>query len=340
MPVTIKDVAKAAGVSPSTVSRVIADSPKISDTTKKKVYAIMEEMRYEPNIIARSLANKVTYTLGLILPAKEEGVFENPFFMQAMRGLSLYAQQKGYYIMYSYCKTEEEELESLGKFINSKWVDGIILTATRIEDKNIAFLKNQTTPFVIIGRPEEDRDQMLWVDNDNVAAMEEVVLDMIETGHKKIAFVGGEQQYTVNRHRLRGYKRALEEKGIVFDPNLVIEDDPTEDKAYEGMKSMLEKVQPDAIVGTDDLVAYGAFKAAMQLGQKAVAVAGFNNTPLAVLKSPGMSSVDIRAQELGQMAAKLLISRIENKPMPANHIILDAHYIQRASTLDFKTTDR
>lgn len=339
MHVTIKDVAKAAGVSPSTVSRVIADSPKISEATKKRVFETMNEMKYEPNIIARSLANRVTYTLGLILPTKEEAIFDNPFFIQAMRGLSIYAQKKGYYIMYNYCRSEEEELETIKKYIASKWVDGVILTTTRIEDACVSYLLERQHPFVVIGRPEEQRDHVLWVDNDNVAAMKEVVTKLIHQGHKKIAFVGGEHQYTVNRHRLRGYKLALTEEGIDFDPRLVVEDDPTEEKAYKAMNEILKKVQPDAIVGTDDVVAYGAFRAMQDAGYKDMAVAGFNNTPLSVLKIPTMSSVDIKAEQLGHLAAELLIRKIEKKPMDSNHIIVDAKYIERESTLSFTRLD-
>lgn len=333
MPVTIKDVAKKAGVSPSTVSRVIANSPKISDATKQRVFATMEEMKYQPNIIARSLANKVTYTLGLILPCKDSEIFDNPFFIQAMRGLSIYAQQKGYYIMYNYCQSEEEEVETIKRYINSKWVDGIILTATRIEDACIKLLLEEEHPFVVIGRPEEQREQILWVDNDNVAAMEEVVSKLIEQGHRKIAFVGGEHQYTVNRHRLRGYKRALENSGIEYNIDLVVEDDPTESKAYAAMMDMLKRTTPDAIVGTDDIVAYGAYRAAIDSGLENVAVAGFNNTPVSIFHRPSLSTVDIKAEELGHKAAELLINTIEKKSLDSKHVVLDATYIERDSTL-------
>lgn len=335
MQVTIKDVAKKAGVSPSTVSRVIANSSKISDATKERVMATMKEMNYQPNIIARSLANRRTYTLGLILPCKDMEVFDNPFFIQAMRGLSMYAQQKGYYIMYNYCQTEDEEVETINRYIDSKWVDGVILTATRINDRCVARLRERHHPFVVIGRPEEDRDKSLWVDNDNVAIMEQVVSKLIEQGHRKIAFVGGGHEFTVNRHRMRGYRRALEVKGIEYNPDLVVEDDPTEEKAYQSMKKMLQTVRPEAIVGTDDVAAYGAMRAVQEAGYDDVAVAGFNNTPVSLLNTPSMSTVDINAEQLGHKAAELLIDFIEKKPLDKHHMIIDANYIERQTTLDY-----
>lgn len=335
MHITIKDVAKLADVSPSTVSRVIAESSKISDATKERVFEAMKVLDYQPNIIARSLANRITYTLGLILPSKEEEVFDNPFFIQAMRGVSLYAQKKGYYIMYNYCKSEEDELITVQRFIDSKWVDGIILTTARLEDQCIALLKRREHPFVVIGRPADNYEDLLYVDNDNVEAMYKVVDTLIKQGHRRIAYVGGEHQFTVNRHRLRGYRMALEENGIVFDDQLVVEDEATEAKAYEGMKMLLTHAVPDAIVGTDDIIAHGAYQAAIDLGFSDMAVVGFNNTPLAHYKSPSMSSVDIKAEQLGLNAARLLISYLTKKKLDSKHLIIEAELIERESTLSF-----
>lgn len=335
MHVTIKHVAKKAGVSPSTVSRVIADSPKISVATKKRVFETMKEMNYQPNIIARSLANRVTYTLGLILPSKDEEVFENPFFMQVMRGLSVYAKQKGYYIMYNYCRSEEEEVETIKHYMDSKWVDGIILTSTRIQDKSVELLMKRNQPFVVIGRPEAQRDKVLWVDNDNVMAMENIVNRLINQGHRKIAYIGGEQQFTVYRHRLRGYRQALEQNGIDWDDKLVVEGEPTEQKAYEAMKQMLKVISPDAIVGTDDMVAYGAYKATIDAGILGVAFAGFNNTPLSVFNDPTISTVDINAEKLGHYAALVLIDQLEKNTSMERNIIVEANYIERESTLAY-----
>ena len=334
--VTIKDVAKLSGVSPSTVSRVIADSPKISDKTKARVFKAMEELKYQPNVIARSLANRRTYTLGMILPAKEEKIFENPFFIQAMRGLSMCAQEKGYYIMYNYCQSEEDELKTIEHFVNSKWVDGIILTTTRINDKNVEFLFDREHPFVVIGTPQNHREQIIYVDNNNVEAMENVVNHLIEEGHRRIAFAGGEYQFTVNRHRLRGYRQALEAHGIPYDESLVMDDGTTDEKAYKYMNEIMDSTMPDAIVGTDDSIAYGALKAVMDKTGEPIAVAAFNNTTLAVYHHPSMSSVDVKSEELGHKAAELLVSKIENKTLDDNKIIVDTEYVERESTKNYR----
>lgn len=331
MPVTIKDVARVANVSPSTVSRVIADNPKISEETKQRVYKAMEKLNYHPNAIARSLANKTTKTLGLILPNTSEDLFTNPFFIQVMRGISLYSQKKGYYIMYSYSDNEEEEVNFIKKYINSKWVDGIILLTARQNDKCISYLQEVGHPFVIIGRPEKT-DNVLWVDNDNFKAMYDVVSHLIEKGNRDIAFIGGPHRLNVTKDRLEGYLRALQVRGLSSDERLIHEVDFSETSGYEAMKDILQYKIPDAVVTTDDLIAFGALKAINEKGLKKIAVVGFNNTPLAAYQSPTLSSVDIKAEELGYHAAQLLINKLENKKNVKEHYIVETKFIEREST--------
>ncbi len=331
MRVTIKDVAKIAHVSPSTVSRVIADNPKISDETKRKVYLAMEELNYHPNAIARSLANKSTKTLGLILPNTSEDLFTNPFFIQAMRGISVYSQKKGYYIMYNYSNNEEEEVEFIKKYINSKWVDGIILLTSRQNDKCISYLNDVGHPFVVIGRPEEPQN-VLWVDNDNFKAMYDVVTYLAGKGHKSIGFIGGPHSLNVTKDRLEGYRNALNVRGLTIDNNLIREAYFSEISGYEVMKDILNYKEPEAVVTTDDLIAFGALKAIKEFAKKKIAVVGFNNTILAPYQSPALSSVDINAEKLGYHAAQLLIDKLEDKKFTCNNFIVNTQLIERESS--------
>ena len=331
MAVTIKDVAKLANVAPSTVSRVIADNPKISDKTKQKVCQAMKEINYQPNAIARSLANKSTKTLGLILPNTEEDLFMNPFFIQAMRGISVYSQKRGYYIMYNYSNNEGEEVKFIERYINSKWVDGIILLTARQNDKCISYLNKVNHPFVVIGRPE-DAENTLWVDNDNEKAMYNVVNSLIEKGHKKIAFIGGPQRFNVTKDRLAGYEKALKDSGIEIDEKLIKEAEFSEDRGYEEMIKILEYKQPDVVVTTDDLIAFGVLKALAEKKKNEILVVGFNNTPLAEYQTPTLSSVDINSEKLGYHAAQLLIDKLEKKSKNINHYIVDTKLIEREST--------
>jgi DNA-binding LacI/PurR family transcriptional regulator len=332
MNVTIKEVAKLANVSPSTVSRVIADSPKISAETKQVVFKAMEELNYSPNAIARSLANKSTRTLGIILPSSDENLFANPFFIQAMKGISIYAQKKGYYIMYAHSGNEDESLNTVMDYINSGWVDGIILLTVMENDKCIFYLKKVNRPFVVIGRPESTQDT-LWVDNDNFQAMYNVVNYLIEKGHSNIGFIGGPHNFNVTKDRLDGYKRALSVHGLSVDEQMILSvTDYSEACGYEAMTNMMKYRTPSAVVTTDDLISYGVLKVLKAYQDLKIEVVGFNNTPLASYQTPPLSSVDINAEKLGYYAAKLLIEKLGNIEGAVNHYIVETSLIEREST--------
>ena len=332
MNVTIKEVAKLANVSPSTVSRVIADNPKISAETKKVVFKAMEELNYSPNAIARSLANKSTRTLGIILPSTDENLFANPFFIQAMKGISIYAQKKGYYIMYTHSGNEDESLKIIRDYISSRWVDGVILLTVMENDQCISYLKKANRPFVVIGRPEDTQDT-LWVDNDNFQAMYNVVNYLIEKGHSDIGFIGGPHNFNVTKDRLDGYKRALSVHGLTVDEKLTLSvNDYSEACGYEAMMNMMEYKTPTAVVTTDDLISYGVLKVIKEHQDLNVEVVGFNNTPLASYQTPPLSSVDIHAEKLGYYAAKLLIEKLSKVEGALNHYIVETSLIEREST--------
>ncbi|WP_291634751.1 LacI family DNA-binding transcriptional regulator [Clostridium sp.] len=331
MSVTIKDVAKLANVSPSTVSRVIADNPKISDATKQKVYKALKEMDYHPNAIARSLVSKTTKTIGLILPNTDEDLFVNPFFIQIMRGISHYAQKKGYYILYAYSSNEDQEVEYIASLINSRRTDGIILATVRKDDKCIAYLKKADYPFVVIGKPE-NTEGILWVDNDNFHAMYNVVNYLIQKGEKKIAFIGGSPNLNVTINRLEGYKSAMNNIGIKIDENMIQVAEFTENSGYDAMKKILNNSSPTAVVTTDDLIAFGASRAISEMSDQHISIVGFNNTPLATYRIPALSSVDINSEELGYFAVKLLINKLENDKEYISNYIIDTKLVEREST--------
>ncbi|MGH4049780.1 MAG: LacI family DNA-binding transcriptional regulator [Clostridium sp.] len=331
MSVTIKDVARLANVSPSTVSRVIADNPRISDETKQRVYTIMKEINYHPNAIARSLVNKATKTLGLILPNTDEDLFDNPFFIQIMRGISHYAQKKGYYIMYTYSNDENREVEDIESLINSGRVDGIILPIVRKDDKCIAYLKKVAYPFVVIGRPQNS-EGVLWVDNDNFKAMFSAVNYLINKGDRKIAFIGGPSELNVTINRLEGYRSAMINIGEKIDENMIQVAEFTETSGYNAMKNILKKFKPTAVVTTDDLIAFGVSKAINEMTDKNIKVIGFNNTPLAAFRNPTLSSVDVNSEELGYYAVRLLINKLENNEEQINNYIIDTKLVERQST--------
>lgn len=332
MCVTIKDVAKAANVSPSTVSRVLGNNPRISEETKRRVLYTIEELGYHPNAIARSLANNSTHIIGLILPNEAENLFKNPFYIQIMTGISVYTRKKGYYIMYAFSRNEDEEVGFIKSYTNSKLVDGIILLTSRQNDKCINCISERNFPFVVVGRPEKT-ENILWVDNDNFETMYKVVCNLITKGHSEIAFIGGPADWNMSKDRLDGYKRALKVHGFNYDDKFIKEmNDFSEQCGREAMEEILSYKTPSAVVTTDDLFAFGAMKVLKERGNTNISVVGFNNTPLAEYQTPSLSSVNINADKLGYYAAKLLIGKLENDEMSTTHYIVETNLVERNST--------
>jgi DNA-binding LacI/PurR family transcriptional regulator len=279
------------------------------------------------------LANKATKVIGIVLPNEAENLFKNPFFIQAMTGISTYAQKCGYYIMYTFCKTEDEMLNTIKNYVNSNLVDGIILTIARLEDKSIKYLQEIDFPFVVIGRPE-DTENVLWVDNDNFNAMYNAVNKLLSKGHKEIAFIGAKNEMNVTKDRLSGYKQAHRIHGVDVNEALIIEcEDFKEELGYKAIEKILSIEKITAVVATDDLLAFGVNYYLMKNNIHDISIIGFNNTPLSKYQKPSLSSVDIKAEELGYYAGKLLVDKLQDNLKESHHII-ETNLIERDSSID------
>lgn len=327
MRVTIKEVAQLAKVSPSTVSRVLTDHPKISQATKDKVWKAMKTLDYHPNVTARKLATNATKTIGLLLPSDVKLLAENPFFIQVLTGITSYAQSKGYYVMLTNAETSEGEVDALNHLFRSNLIDGVIMTIVREDDACINFLKENNHPYVVIGKPN-DTENALWVDNDNFQAMYEMVNHLIRLGNQKIAFIGGSSELTVTKNRRSGYEMALNNRGISVEESLVKSVKFSEQGGYDATLELLELMDFDAIATTDDLIAIGALKALKEKKRKDITVTGFNNTPIGRYQNPPLLTVEINAEELGTYAAKLLIDKLNNVESRMNNYIVDTTLIK------------
>lgn len=332
--VTIKDVAEKAGVSPSTVSRVISDSPRISEETKQRVRKIMDELGYHPNAIARSLVNRTTNTLAIVMPRSADEVFLNPFFPEALRGITKATHEEGYCILITTGNTEEEQLESLNAVANGGRVDGIILMYSKVDDIILEAVKKMNIPFVMIGRPPEG-ENCDYVDNNNVEVAYQATEYLILNGHKRIGLINGSPNLVVSIDRFEGYKRALEKYNIPLDYSIITSSEFVQEGGYKGMKQILKNPnKPTAIITTDDLMAFGALRAAKDLGVKVphdISIMSFNNIPLAEFATPPLTSVDINAYELGYQAANIVMDKIKGKHVKRVKKILNAQIIYRMS---------
>lgn len=331
--VTANDVAKMAGVSPSTVSRVISNNPRISEPTRRKVLKCMEELGYYPNANARSLAIKKTGTVGIIIPTTSEDYFSNPFFAESLRGIIRGASKSGYDLLLSTNTEKGEELKITKKFVRGSKVDGIILMTSKVDDECIEYLKNIDFPFSIIGSTDDEKINQ--VDNDNALAAYELTKHLIEIGRKRIAMIVGDINLVVSKKRIKGYKKALSEANIDFDENLLFSGSFDEKTGYDyGVKISKINPLPDGLIVADDLVAFGAVKAFEDLEiniPKDIAVASFNNSVLAKHSNIPLTSVDINAFELGREAMNLLVDAIEDE-IRGEKITIPYNIYKREST--------
>ncbi|MCP8968273.1 LacI family DNA-binding transcriptional regulator [Ectobacillus ponti] len=333
MAVTIKDVARQANVAPSTVSRVIADSPRISEKTKKRVRRIMDELGYHPNMNARSLANQTTQALGVIMPSSANKSFQNPFFPEVIRGISSFSHIKDYSLYMSTGETEQEIFEGVVKMVQGKRVDGIVLLYSRVDDPVTKYLVEQEFPFVLIGKPHHISEDITYIDNDNYSAGREVTEYLISLGHRQIAFIGGSPDLMVTKERLAGYREALKLADLPLPDDYIFYmefDREGGQQAVEQLMSMPEP--PTAIVVTDDLMALGVLSTLAESGHMVpdeVSVASFNNVIFSELASPPLTSVDVRIFQLGYEAAKSLIERVEQPHFAPKSIIVPYKIVRR-----------
>lgn len=330
---TIKDVARAAGVAPSTVSRVLAGSNRISPETHEKVRAAMKELKYHPNAIARSLLTKATHTVGLIIARPAEQAFTNPFFPELMRGIAAVLHEKGYNMMLTMASSPQEERSACLKLLRQRRVDGVVLTSGRIKDRLIDDLLAEEHPFVLVGRVPDLRP-VNWVNNDNVAVGSMAVEHLVGRGHRQIALINGPADMMVAIDRRQGYLDALRRAELPVDPHYEVDGAFTREGGYRAMVQLLGLIQPPtAVFCSDDAMAVGALTALRERGiDGAVALVGVNDDPLTAQLDPPLSTIRIPVFDLGATAARMLVDLLGGKVEGPRQVILPSQLVVRASS--------
>jgi DNA-binding LacI/PurR family transcriptional regulator len=336
MSVTIKDVAKAAGVSPSTVSRVISNHARISRKTSIKVKEIMNVLGYHPNMMAKSLVSRTTNTIGIILPRPAEELFVNFFFAEFIRGIATQAARSGYDLLMTTGASEKEELEAITRIVKGKRVDGIIILYSRPNDSIINFLNKENFPFVLIGRSDEFPDT-LCVDNDNIQAAYDATNHLISQGHQRIGFVSGPSNLSVSQDRLDGYNKALRNANLPMRSDWIVEGEFLQESGYRAMSFIMNLPdRPTALVTIDDIVTYGVLRGLTELGYRVphdLSLVSFNNLALSELTSPPISSIDIGIYQLGYTASHTLLNFIQDNAAHKTRTIIPHRLIIRESSL-------
>jgi len=310
-PATIKDIAKQLNISISTVSRAIRNAPDVNMDTRKAVMALSEELRYQPNRLALSLKQKQTHTIGVIVPNLD-------YVLATMvRGIDEVALEAGYTVMV--CQSNESfgrEIVNTRRLLDSL-VDGFIISVSS-ETKSFEHFKKiqeKQMPMVIFDRITPHLTAPS-VRIDNMDGGFQATEHLIEQGYKRIAILAGPKNLGISNTRLEGYINALKKYKIKPDHDLIIHCDFNQDYAYVATQELLAmKKRPDAIFTISDRMAIGAMLAIKEKGlimPNDIGLVGFNNEPITSLVTPGISSVDQPAFELGKIAAKLFIETLHN----------------------------
>ncbi|MFC0524837.1 LacI family DNA-binding transcriptional regulator [Pontibacillus salicampi] len=336
MSVTIKDVAKKANVAPSTVSRVISDSSRISEKTKRKVRKVMEEMGYHLNINGRVLVRQSTQTIGIVMKNSSSHSLHNPFFFEVLRGISNVCHEHQYSINLTTGDSEEAIFQDVVHMVQGKRVDGIVVLYSKEDDKVVPYLQEQNFPFVMIGKPLLYSGNIMYVDNDNVQASKEVTDFLFQRGHRNIGFVGGDFHFEVTNARLSGYQLSLMEHGREKREEWIKHMELDNQDANKVVAELLDLPnRPSALVITDDYQALSIMQALQSKGITVpddISIVCFNDTIISKLSNPSMTTVDTQSYQLGYASASSLIELLTNEEMMKRSIIIPTNIIERDSS--------
>lgn len=330
---TIVDVARAAGVHPSTVSRVLNGRPDLSlrTETRDRVVAAAKRLGYRPSALARSLRLQRTLTLGMLVPD-----IANPFFPPIIKGAESAASERGYNVIL--CNTEDssEREATYLRVLRERQVDGLLIASSFMADSTIAQLRRDRFPFVLLNRVSHGGAD-LAVLVDNRAAAGRVIGHLADLGHRRIGLVAGPQTTTTGVERLSGARAALRRRGLDDDDLLtVVAEAFSEEAGYRAARRLLVGAgRPSAIFGANDLIAFGVLRAAREAGLAVpsdLSLAGFNDIAQAALIQPALTTIVVPQREMGERAARLLVAALENEEIAQGKIVLDAELVVRAST--------
>ena len=308
-PTTIKDVAKKAGVSISTVSRVINDSKPVTNEVKQRVLDVIKETGYVPNPLARSLVTKKSQLIGVIVPEVTD-----TFAAEVLNGIEEISKMYDYDILLANTYSEKDlEVKNIN-LLRAKQVEGIVMISWDIDKDVVGLLEDSGIPAVYISKTTRDFD-IYNVSINNNSAVKDMTNFLLDRGHKKIALLNTTFQTNLADERLTGYRDAIVGRGLKVNEGFIKPCGPTFDDGYMAVKEMLEsKVDVDAIFATSDEVAIGAINACFDLGYKVpedISVVGFYDIEFSKMCRPKLTTVKQPLYDMGAVAIRMIIKMVK-----------------------------
>jgi DNA-binding LacI/PurR family transcriptional regulator len=311
VPVTIKDIARAAGVSHSTVSRALKGNPRISPETTTRIQQLAQQMGYTPSAVAQSLLTRQTLTIGMVITT-----IADPFITKVVEGVEGVAQAAGYSVFLSTSHNYPDREMAVVETFQRRRVDAIIVTSSRVGSLYSSQLDQIKVPIVLINNQEEG-EYLYSVAVDDVQGAQLAVKHLISLGHGRIGYIGAANRPKSNRRRQVGYRAALEEKGILPDPDLILS--PVASDDFERGEMVLEHflaAKATAVLCYNDLTAIGLLVACQQHGisvPKQLSVVGFDDIEPALYVTPPLTTIHQPRLKLGQLAMSMVLKLLNNK---------------------------
>ena len=335
MAVTIKDVAKLAGVSPSTVSRVLNNNPSISRETRDRVQKAIDELGYElPAVSEVANAHSIRH-IGIVLPPSVKEAYENTFYLKAIRGISQVCNQRQVALSVVTGKDYEEVLSSVQTLHRTGRIEGFILLYSRKSDIVVDYLCEQGLLYVVVGKAAELANQTITVDNDNLLAGREAADYLYDLGHRRIGYLGSKNDFMYSAERRAGYQLSQLLHGLPVRPEYCIELESVTSASTEDLLALLQREdRPTAFVVSDDMLALALERTCARMNlsiPEDMSIIAFNNSLYSELASPQITTVDINSILLGQEAATQIIRHAENPNLSTTKIVVPHQLVERDS---------
>ena len=331
--VTIKDVAKKAGVSISTVSRVINDSKPVTDEVKQKVLDVIKETGYVPNPLARSLVTKKSQLIGVIVPEVSDS-----FVSELVNGIEEVAKMYDYDILLANTySNKEQELKSIN-LLRAKQVEGIVMMSWNVDEEHLEYIQNCRVPAVYVSKTARNYD-VYSVSISNTDATYDMTKYLIDKGHKKIAFMmTSEDDTALEAERYLGFEKAMQDNALNIDKSLVKNAGTTYKHGYDKMKEILDEGNvPEAVFVTGDEAAIGALNAICDAGYRVpedISIAGFNDAKIASMYRPKLTTVHQPLYDMGAVAIRMVIKMIDKEVLENKKVELPYKIVERESVID------
>lgn len=327
---TIQDVAKAAGVSVATVSRVLNDSPSVTSKTREAVLEVIKRLGYQPNLLGRNLRRTQTRLVLVLLPS-----IANHFYARVVKGIEDIAHKNGYNIMLCNTDSDKNREKVYVDLLKNRLADGMILMSPEMGPEELCELGR--THYIVQCCEYKENSGVSHVTIDNVSAAFREVNHLISLGHKRIGMISCRNKLLSTVKREEGYRRALTDAGIAYDEQLVAYGDYGYTSGLRAARSLLKlDDRPTAVFAISDSMAVGAVRASRENGleiPKDIAVAGFDNINAAIMCDPMLTTISQPKYELGCTAMEVLLEQIRDEQHNVEEVLLDFELVIRESTV-------